>query len=402
MDTADVAWLQTPAGERAANDATTALAAGTPLLEVVEHLRRTLEPAQARAAVALAEGRRAAARKFPDGARLYGDRDAAEQATSDAVARRTAARFAGARRIVDIGCGMGGDALALAAHAPLLAVDRDPARLAMLAANARVRGLAARIETRAGDAGDVAAEDGDAAWLDPSRRDARGRALDPRRWSPPLDDALAIAARFPAAGIKLAPGIDLALLPETAEVEFISRDGDLVEAVAWLGRLARARRRATVLPAGASLADDEALPDTRLGEPGAYLYDPDPSVGRAGLVARLARDLDAWQLDATIAYASGDRAVATPFARRFRIDAWLPFAERALLARLRALGVGRVEVMRRGSPVDTNALERRLNRALAGAGDGVRTVALTRLAARHIAIVCERERDAANGPASAG
>ncbi len=391
MDAADIAWLQTPPGGRAAADAAAALTAGTPLLEVVERLRRGLEPAQARAAVALAEGRRVAARKFPEGERLWCDRAAAEQATSETVARWTAARFAGTRRVVDAGCGMGGDALALAAHAPVVAVDRDPARLAMAAANAAGRGLGTRVATRAGDAADVSAADGDAAWLDPSRRDARGRTLDPRRWSPPLDVAVAIAARFPAAGIKLAPGIDLALLPAGAEVEFVSLDGDLVEAVAWLGRLARGRRRATVLPAGVSLADEGGTgPEpSRIGEPGTFLYDPDPAVGRAGLVAHLARDLDAWQLDPTIAYLAADHAVDTPFARRFHVEAWLPFSERALLTRLRALGAGRAEVMRRGSPVDTNALERRLTRALGGGA--VRTVALTRVAGRHVAIVCARD-----------
>ena len=49
--------------------------------------------------------------------------------------------------------------------------------------------------------------------------------------------------------------------------------------------------------------------------------------------------------------------------------------------------------MRRGSPVETNALERRLNAALPG-GLPVLTVALTRVAGEHTAIVCERERDA--------
>jgi len=87
----------------------------------------------------------------------------------------------------------------------------------------------------------------------------------------------------------------------------------------------------------------------------------------------------------------GDEPVATPFARRFRVVESLPFSERQLLQRLRNLDASRIEVMRRGSPVDTNALETRLGSQLHGAR--VFTVALTRVGGGSIAIICERERD---------
>ena len=412
MDLADLDWLRTSDGARAAAAAAALLASGATVLHGIAALRRAYTPAQARAALALVEGRHVAAAKFPDGDRLFCDRAAAEQSSSAAVATWTARRFAGARRIADLGCGMGGDALALARHAPVLAVDRDAARVGMTVANAGVRGLASRVDAVVGDMRTLAlSRDIDAAWLDPARRDARGRIRDPARWSPPLADAIALAATLPAAGIKLAPGIELDALPSDGEVEFVSLAGDLVEAVLWLGRFASIPRRATVIAADGTpsvlAGDPGTTAPALLAEPAGYLFDPDPAVGRAGLIAWLAADLRLRQLDPTIAYLTGDRPTDSPFARRFRIDAWLPFAERTLLARLRALGVGRVEVMRRGSPVDTNALERRLNRAL-GAGTGtpavrtvapaVRTVALTRVRGAHVAIVCERERSSSGGP----
>lgn len=46
--------------------------------------------------------------------------------------------------------------------------------------------------------------------------------------------------------LKLAPGIDHALLPPGAEGEWVSVDGDVVEAAAWCGPLAAAPRRATL------------------------------------------------------------------------------------------------------------------------------------------------------------
>ncbi|MDA1002113.1 MAG: methyltransferase domain-containing protein [Chloroflexi bacterium] len=401
MDTTDLDWLTGPDGSAAAATAVTYLARGWSELRALDLLRRTYTPDQARAALALVDGRRVAAAKFPDGDSLFCDRDAAEQASSQPVAVWTARRFAGMQRIADLGCGMGGDALALAHHAAVLAVDRDPARVAMTAANAAVRGLAHRVQTVVADVQTLALPaEIDAAWLDPARRDARGRVRDPERWSPPLADALTLASGLAAAGIKLAPGIELELLPTDAEIEFVSLAGDLVEAVLWTGAFAATPRRATVITVDglpAVLAGDPAtVAPPPLAEPAHYLFDPDPAVGRAGLIGWLAADLELRQLDPSIAYLTGDRATASPFVRRFRVDGWLPFAERTLLARLRDLDAGRVEVMRRGSPVDTNALERRLNRALGGrdahAGPALRTVALTRVRGVHVAIVCERER----------
>jgi SAM-dependent methyltransferase len=391
VDTEDIAWLRREDGRTATAEAASLLASRLTTLQVLDRLRRRLDARQARAAVALVEGRAVAARKLPDAERLICDRDAAEQATSELVARHTAQRFAGAHRVADLGCGMGGDALAIARHAPVLAVDADPARLAMVEANAEARALAHRVVTMRAEIETFSLPSiVDAVWLDPSRRGERGRTLDPRRWSPPLDVAIEIARRVPGAGIKMAPGIDLALLPADGEVEFISLDGDLVEAVLWLGRLVRAARRATVLPAAVSLEGEPDTGATAIREPGRYLYDPDPAVGRAGLIDALAERLGAWKLADRIAYLSSDEAAETPFARRFRVLDWLPFSERALLDRLRHLGADRVEVMRRGSPVDTNGLEVRLGRALEG--DRVLTVALTRVRGEHVAVVCERER----------
>lgn len=393
MDAHDVDWLRSDDGTRALARAAEGFASGLTELAVLDRLRRDLAPEQTRAVLALIDGRRAASAKFPDADRLFFDRESAEQASAEVVARHTAARFAGATRIADLGCGAGGDALALAAHAPVLAVDRDSGRLALVAANAAVRSMPIEVVEASVEAFALPA-DIDAAWLDPARRDDGGRVRDPEQWSPPLSTAIRIAAALPRAGIKVAPGIDLAAVPESCEVEFISHEGVLVEAVLWNGTAVTAARRATVLPDGASIEGSPDTGATPIGEPRRYLYDLDPTVGRASLVDVVAPLLHAWRLDEHTAYLSGDEAVDSPFARRFRIDGWIPFSERRLRDLLEALGVTRVEVMRRASPVDTNALETRLNRALAGAGRSprVRTVALTRMGEAHVAIVCERER----------
>lgn len=392
MDAEEIAWLLTAEGAEAAEQARVGVDAGVAAHTIAERLRVAHGSAQARAALALVAGRIAAASKFTDAGRLILDREAAEQATSEVVARWTAQRFAGAQLVADLGCGAGGDALALAEIAPVFAVDRDPARVAMARANASARGLGARLKARQGDVSDALPAAVDAVWLDPARRDGSGRTLDPHAWSPPLSEALRIASVVPRAGIKAAPGLDLVHVPEVCEVEFISHRGGLVEAVLWLGTAVSAPRRATVLPLGVSIAGAPDTGATPIRLPGRYLFDLDATVGRASLVDVFAPAIEAWRLDERTAYLSGDAPIVSPFARRFRVLESMPFAERRLRDVVRAQGASRVEVMRRASPVDTNALERRLNASLSGDGP-VLTVALTRVGGVHTALVCVRERD---------
>ena len=96
------------------------------------------------------------------------------------------------------------------------------------------------------------------------------------------------------------------------------------------------------------------------GPPLAYLYEPDPAVLRAGLVTTLAAQLGARQLDPDIAYLTAATTQPTALARAFAIEAALPFQLKRLREALRARGVGRVTVKKRGSPLEPETLIRQL------------------------------------------
>ena len=86
-------------------------------LAAATRLRRVAEPEQAAAALQQAALRRQAVAKFGAAAEtMFFTRDGLEQATRPAVADQHAQRFlaAGVRRVVDLGCGIGADALAFA------------------------------------------------------------------------------------------------------------------------------------------------------------------------------------------------------------------------------------------------------------------------------------------------
>ena len=389
MDVTGFRALLTPEGQRLlallpAYDEASALALG-------ERLRREgFEPDLV--AAALTQSRLRARGRGKLGAladRLYLTADGLQQATRPAVAARRTARFAavGAQVIADLCCGVGGDLPALAAAAPrVLAVDRDPLTAEVARANLGVLGLADRVEVRCADVTQVDLAGVQAAFVDPARRGPRGRTFDPAGYSPPFSFVLDLAARCPATGAKLAPGIPHGVLPAGAEAEWVSVGGDVVECALWFGPLAGpARRRATLLPAGATLTGDgdTAAP---AGPVSRFLYEPDGAVIRAGLVAEAAALVDGTLLDPTIAYVTSERLEHTPFLTAYEITDVLPFQLKRLRALLRSREVGRLTVKKRGSAVEPEALRRRLRLS----GQGEATVVLTRVAGEPTVLLVRR------------
>jgi hypothetical protein len=233
-----------------------------------------------------------------------------QQASSYAVSSYRARRYRPFKRLVDLGCSIGGDTLALAAVAPTCGVDRDPLRLAMAQANMIPFNLGERtdfIQAELNDSLPLSPAPGTALFFDPGRRANHQRIYTVANYQPPLKVINEWLPKFPALGVKISPGVDLAELEEyDAEIEFISLHGDLKEAVLWFGPLKTTLRRATLLPAGHTLTsgNEQRLP---LSEPRGWIYEPDPAILRAGLVASLGAQLNACQLDPDIAYLTIDQ-----------------------------------------------------------------------------------------------
>jgi SAM-dependent methyltransferase len=415
MDLPTFEWLLSPAGQALLVVAASLDLSDAGRLASLERLRRSATPEQAAAALETALLRQRAATKFPSAASLYFTREALEQSSAWPVACWRAQRF---RRVLgrgahvaDLCCGVGGDALALAsAGLRVTAVDRDPLRLAMLAANAAALGLTELIQLLALDLEQQASPIADALFFDPARRSNGRRVFALADYAPSVSLVTHWRSNTPAVGVKVAPGVrdeELVAL-DVSEVELVSLGGELKEAMLWFGPLARAGRRATLLVAGTDARPEhqreapvlsaanpaaqtlfqpsgEALPRVALSEPGAWLYEPDPAVIRAHLVALVAHQLGARQLDGEIAYLTADDARATPFARCWRILEWHPFGLKQLRARVRALDPGPVTVKKRGSPLDTDALARQLS----GPGSRPLVVVLTQMRGKPIFIMCE-------------
>ncbi|TXL57228.1 class I SAM-dependent methyltransferase [Aeromicrobium terrae] len=372
MDLATFRRLLTPEGQALLAEAT-AGAASESDLALGTRLRREHDADLVAAAVSQVRLRAKARTKLgDDAASMYFTPDALEQATRATVARLRAERLArSAERVVDLGCGIGGDLVAFArAGVTVRGVERDPVRAAIARANLEALGLDG--EVIEGDLADVTLAADEVPFLDPARRSGAGRVFDPAAMEPPWDVVLQhLRGR---AVVKTLPGLDHGLVPDDVEAQWVSDGGDLVEACLWGPGLAEVPRRATVLPGERELAGS-GEPGV-VGEVGGFLHEPDDSVIRAGLVGELAARMGSRLVDPHIAYVTTDDAVTDPLARSFRIDAELPFREKQLRAALRERGVGTLTVKKRGVDVVPERLVQRLRLR----GEVTATVVMTRVA----------------------
>ncbi|WP_369962300.1 SAM-dependent methyltransferase [Leifsonia sp. EB34] len=394
MDRSELVELLSPEGLRLL-DSLPPYRSEKDVLAMVTDLRKQgHSPGLVAAVLTQAKLRKKAVGKFGEFAsRMLFTEAGLEQATRLSVAARHAARFraAGLTRIADLGCGIGGDALALAAlDLEVTAVDADEVTAAIAAFNLAPF-PSATVEHRRAE--DVSLRAIDGVFLDPARRTAghtdTDRLTDPDDYTPSLGFAYELATGR-SVGLKLGPGFDRDLIPSTAEAQWVSADGQVVELGLWFGALARSgiRRAALVLRGDEAneLTSETDSEDAETGELGEYLYEPDGAVIRARLIGDLARRLDGRMLGDGIAYITADQPVSTPFAAGFRILETLPFAEKDLKKALRARGIGTLEIKKRGVDVDPAALRTRLKLS----GDRPATLILTRVAGRHTALLAER------------
>lgn len=358
-------------------------------------------------AAALTQSRlrqRAAAKfgEFADG--MVFTADGLEQATRLEVAAHHAERFraAGVGHVLDLGCGIGSDAMAMAGlDLRVSALDADEVTAAVAGVNLRhwpsASVVVGRVEDARMPAGEGARHAG--AWMDPARRtpgvaDIGGRTrrvFSLEAISPSWDTVREIAGALPAAGAKLSPSFPHARVPPGGEARWTSYGGEVLECAIWWGALVdQPGRSAQVLGRGGEAATvtqqdaPEPAPVARdLGQLGPWLYEPDRAVIRAGLTGALTHATGGSELDAGVGYVTADRVVELGYARRYAVVEAMPFNLKALRAWLRDRDVGRLTIKKRGVDLDADGLRRQLR--LSGAGEV--TILLTRLAGQQVVLV---------------
>jgi SAM-dependent methyltransferase len=413
MDLADVAFLTGPGGADLIAEAAHGLDADGEL-RTLERLRASHGGGPAAAAMGQVVLRRHAVAKFGGNAeRLLFTRAGLEQATRARVAAWRATELVDALRraglpgvVVDLCCGLGADLLAFArAGLSATGLELDPATAALAQANVAALGLAA-VTVGCGDATAAGTlRPGVTVFVDPARRDSTGRLWSTHGWAPPwpfvqaLLDGVAAGPTDripPAAVVKAGPAIPHDQVPPGVAADWVSDDGDVVEACLWSRALhdrPDRSHRAVLLGNAPDPWILEGDPRNRApaGDVTAYLHEPDGAVIRAGLVGAFAERVDGHVPAEGIGYVFTDQPQPSAFATTYRVLGELPHRTRALRQELRRLRVGALTIKARGVRIDPDRLRREL---LAGGrrGGDEATVVFSRTSTRRtIALLVQRQ-----------
>jgi len=371
------------------------------LVRLVERMRTELSPPRAHLILQQRELREKAREKFPQADKMFFTPRGLEQSTDAAVAAHKAGRFPQQAPLGDLCCGIGGDSTALAGRGAVLAVDRDP--VAMILAKANIKALSGRVSEddsfQCASIEDFVVHITQAsAWhIDPDRRPSGRRTTKVMLHEPAPEVLQRLLSLNPQGAIKLAPAADLEeAWWQEAELEWISRRRQCRQLVAWFGGLVEhpGRRRATVLRNTPDFSPQVAA--TFVGEPnvdiavasriGRYVYEPDAAVLAAKLEGALAHHRELRAIASGIAYFTGDEPISDGAFDGFEVMEILPYDARSVKQWLAARDIGRLEIKKRGVPLEPE----KVRRELANNGTDAATVLLAKISGRVKAIVARR------------
>lgn len=311
-------------------------------------LRREFPLEVASQAVLQIRLRNRAKHKFSRAERMWFTPEGLEQSSAEPLAAYHASRFPQGKLVVDAGCGIGGDLIALAGRGPTAGVERDALSVRFASLNLQAYSVEASAVLIHGDLLRLRMQKASFLFLDPARRGEGRRWSSPERWQPDWNTACGLANVVRGALVKTTPVLPPEHVPPECEREYISAGGECREMLLAFGECRQGIALSVlILPQMAKLSASGAPPPA-ISLPLAWIYDPDPAVVAGGLIPELAEQLQAYLLHPQIAYLTADRFLPTPLARAYRVVEYFPYSRRQLLKRLRALGAGALTVKKRG------------------------------------------------------
>jgi hypothetical protein len=306
-------------------------------LAVQRTLRSTWDADLVRAALSLHEARERAGGILPNTEQLWLTGTALEQCTHPIVAEHKAARYPTGISVLDLCCGLGSDAAALARRGPVTVLDHDEAMLQRCVWNMETWGCPAS-QTMLADAAGVSLT-GQLIHADPDRRSGRSRPVKRlEQYVPDLKWMQHATRRAAGGGIKIGSASNFMQKFPGCEIELISLHGECREATVWFGQLAATEQfRATVLPSGETIAGDPLGAWANVATaPGQFLLDPDPAVVRSGMLDGVCERLHLDRLDAEEEYLTSDTLPGSSFVTAFEVIAVLPNNQKRLRQYLRS------------------------------------------------------------------
>jgi hypothetical protein len=357
----------------------------------ISRLRKRMDSEQAGAVWKTAQIRCRAAEKLGElSSTLSLDQDGYEMSSGAAASAYHAQllKKAGAAHVIDLCAGLGLDTLAFArCGIAVTAYEADPGRAILLAENVRRSGLGALVKTINKDVTVADLPEADAAFFDPARRSGTRRWVnDDEQTVPPLSFIKKISeCGISNILVKLSPAADRSVAEQYGgALQLVSVKGECKEALLLMGDLNNDIPRAAVL-----LPDLDVFSGGDAGfvssEHGAYLWEPDAAIIRAGLTGALAASLDGWQCDTHNDYFFTKTPSDTAFATCYRVLVDIPYSRKGLQTAL--AGTGKVIVKQRGFPQSIEEVQSKLKLTTS---NKTSTVVLASFNGENFAMVVER------------
>lgn len=335
--------------------------------ELSKKLRKQHAPEMVSAVITQAKLRAKAKKKFgPFAERMFFTRDGLEQASRLSVSAQRANRFlqAGIENVVDLGCGIGGDSMAMAGLGmKVTAVEIDEVTAAF--AHYNLAGLG--VEVIQNDAKEIDLNKYDAVFSDPARRrlgpgESRNR-LSVFDYTPSISWLMEIAKSKPTA-IKLSPADDYEQFGDEFDYEWISVDGELVELTVYSSSLRGEKiRQARLLTSDGNFvfgSESFISPVPEVSEIGRYIFEPDASLIRSGLMGEFAIELGLKLIDTKIAYLTSNSPAQSPWLKGFEIEKHLPLDVKVISKELAERDVGILEIKKRGVDIVPEEFRKKL------------------------------------------
>lgn len=347
------------------------------------------DPALIATALTQAKLRKRAEAKFGEFAqRMFFTEDALEQASRLQVAAIHANRFnqANITQIADLGCGIGAESLAFASlDLKVSAYEIDEVTSAIAAYNLAIF---ENVEVNNEDVTKLDLTKQEALFFDPARRNSKARLFNPQDFAPNFNWVIEQAKLKPS-GIKLGPGHPHNQIPEEAEAQWVSVEGDLVELSLWFNETKRpeVKRSALLITKDAKheLKTNEKEEPAPTGELGQYIHEPDNAVIRSHLINLLAEQTNTHTIDPNIAYLSSNEKQDSPWLKSYKVIKELPFDRKQLKAHIKQNEIGTLEIKKRGADITPEALRKELSPK----GPNKATIIITRIGDAHKALFVE-------------
>jgi hypothetical protein len=347
------------------------------------------DPALIAIALSQAKLRKRAEAKFGEFAqRMFFTEDALEQASRLQVAALHANRFkqANITQVADLGCGIGAESLAFASlDLKVSAYEIDEVTSAIAAYNLAIF---ENVEVKNEDVTKLDLTQQEALFFDPARRNSKARLFNPQDFAPNFNWVIEQAKQKPS-GIKLGPGHPHNQIPEEAEAQWVSVEGDLVELSLWFNETKRpeVKRSALLITKDAKheLKTNEKEEPAPTGELGQYIHEPDNAVIRSHLINLLAEQTNTHTIDPNIAYLSSNEKQDSPWLKSYKVIKELPFDRKQLKAHIKQNEIGTLEIKKRGADITPEALRKELSPK----GPNKATLIITRIGDAHKALFVE-------------